>query len=199
MDFYIEIPEDIYKEVQNFNESLGMWFWNIAVMTAPYDTGNLRRAITLKKNTNKHIQIAYDTMKANYLHFLEEGIGPVKKHKGFIKDKTRLAITEQMIIYLKTGRKPIFTPVPYVALRSSSNLFPRERSLLRSAGMNHKVISANERMKISQIYESYYRTANKESLRSGGGKKVQTSKGGYSRKGFNSLVSELYNEARKPI
>ena len=165
MDFYIEITEDVYEQIKNLDQSLGMWFWNIAVMTAPYDTGNLRRAIALKKNTNKHIQIKYDTMKANYLHFLEMGIGPVKKHKGFIEDKTKLAITEQLIIYLKTGIKPLFTPVPFVALRSSRNPFPRERGLLRAAGMNSKVISANERMKISQIYEGYWRTVNKESIR----------------------------------
>jgi len=176
MDFFIEVPEEIYEQVKEFDESLGMWFWNMAVMIAPYATGNLRRSITLTSNRPKKINIRYSLMRANYLKFLEEGIGPVKQHTQFIGTKTRLVIVEQLIIYLQTGRKPMFTRTPYVSLRNTKGVFPSEKAFLRSANMGTQTINANTRMKISQIRETAYRKQNKLKMTSFSGKKVETNK-----------------------
>ncbi len=176
MDFFIEIPEDIYDKAKDFDESLGMWFWNMAVMIAPYASGNLRRSITLPSNRAKMINIRYSLMRANYIKFLEEGIGPVKKHTQFIGTKTRLAIVEQLIIYLQTGKKPMFTRTPYVSLRNTKGVFPSEKAFLRSANMGTQTINANTRMKISQIRETTYRKQNKLKMASFSGKKVETNK-----------------------
>jgi hypothetical protein len=157
MDFFVTVPEELYDQVSTFDSSLGMWFWNMAVMIYPYDTGNARRAISLERNTPKKIKIQYSLMNANYIKFLELGLGPVKKHKGKIGIETRLAIVEQLIIYLKTGRKPLFTRVPFTLLRNSKSVFPSEKAFLRSANMGVSTISPNQRRKISQIRETNYR------------------------------------------
>jgi hypothetical protein len=194
MDFFIEIPEDIYDKAKDFDESLGMWFWNMAVMIAPYASGNLRRSITLPSNRAKMINIRYSLMRANYIKFLEEGIGPVKKHTQFIGTKTRLAIVEQLIIYLQTGKKPMFTRTPYVSLRNTKGVFPSEKAFLRSANMGTQTINANVRSKISQIRETTYRKQHNLKITSFGGKKVATNKM-RSPKGMGILHS-LYLEAK---
>ena len=176
MDFFIEIPEGIYDKVKEFDESLGMWFWNMAVMISPYDTGNLRRSITLVSNKPKKINIRYSLMRANYIKFLEEGLGPVKKHTQFIGTKTRLAIVEQLIIYLQTGKRPMFTRTPYVSLRNTKGVFPSEKAFLRSANMGTQMINPNVRSKISQIREMAYRKQNNLKITSFSGKKVKTNK-----------------------
>lgn len=194
MDFFIEVPEEIYNKIMSFDEALGMWFWNMAVMIAPYDTGNLRRSITLASNNSKKINIRYSLMRANYLKFLEEAIGPVKKHYQFIGTKTRLAIVEQLIIYLQTGKRPMFTRTPYVMLRSSKSVFPAEKAFLRSANMGTQTINANTRRKISQIRETTYRKKNNLKMTSFSGKKVETNKM-RSPKGI-SVLHTMYLEAR---
>ena len=73
MDFYIEISPEMYEKVKELDSSLGMWFWNMAVMIAPRDTGNLRSSITLASNTTKKINIRYNLMKSNYTKLLELG------------------------------------------------------------------------------------------------------------------------------
>jgi len=174
MDFYISVPEEIYEQVKNLDSSLGMWFWNIAVMIAPYKTGNLRSAITLNSNTSKLINIRYNLTRANYIKFLELGVGPVKKYKGFIENQTRLAVLEQLIIYLETAKKPMFTSTPFVTLKSSQSVFPQEKAFLRQADMNVNSITAKARSKISMIRETQYRQTNKIALSSFRGQKVET-------------------------
>lgn len=174
MDFYIELSEEQFDKVKNLDSSLGMWLWNMAVMLAPYDTGNLRRSITLVSNTSKQINVRYNTMQANYIKFLEEGLGPVKKYKGFIEDKTRIAMVESLIEYLKTGENPQYTNAPFVVLRGSSSVFPKERPFLRMADMKANVINANVRRKISQIRELSYRKSIGEDFSQFRGKKAIT-------------------------
>jgi len=157
MDFYITLTEEQFEKVKNLDTSLGMWFWNMAVMISPYDTGNARRAITLTSNTSKRINIRYNLMQANYIKFLEEGVGPVKKYKGYISNRTRMAIVEELIFYLKTGQTPMFTTTPFVLLRSSKNVFHGERKYLSQADMHTNAITANARNKISKIRETQYR------------------------------------------
>jgi len=195
MDFYIELEPQLYNRAREFDPALGMWFWNMAVMIAPYDTGNLRRSITLARNNPKNINIRYSVMRANYLKFLELGVGPVKKHKGFISVNTRLAIVEQLIIYLKTGRKPMFTNTPYVHLRQSRTVFPKERAFLRSANLKTNVIGANTRRKISQIRELSYRNRIGIKMTSFSGLKVETSTT-RSQKGV-SVLNSFYRSAKR--
>jgi len=194
MNFFIEVPEEVYNNVKSFDEALGMWFWNMAVMIAPYDSGNLRRSITLASNTSKKINIRYSLMRANYIKFLEEGMGPVKKHVQFIGTKTRLAIVEQLIIYLQTGKKPMFTRTPYVSLRNTKGVFPAEKAFLRSSNMGTQTINPNVRRKISQIRETNYRKQNNLKITSFRGKKVDTNKM-RSPKGI-SILNTMYLEAK---
>lgn len=201
MDFYIELNEDEYELIKNLDTSLGMWFWNMAVMIAPYDTGNLRKAISLNSNTSKKITIRYNTMQANYIKFLEEGVGPVKKHKDFIGVKTRLAITEELISYLKTGRKPMFTSVPFVATRSSGKVFSREKAFLRQADMHTNAITQKARNKIASVRETQYRKEHGIALTNFSGLKVESGamqkqalKG--STRGI-SLLSQAYQDAKR--
>lgn len=175
MDFYIEVPEEMFERIKELDPALGVWFWNIAVMNSPYDTGNLRRAITLNRNTSKVINIRFNTMQANYITFLEEGVGPVKKYKGFIGNNITLSIVEQLLGYLKTGIRPIMK-VPSVVLRGSKQVFRAERNMLRQAGMYQKAISATSRNRISIIREANYRKEKGIPLSSFSGRKVETTK-----------------------
>lgn len=175
MDFYIEVSEEIFERIKELDPALGMWFWNIAVMSSPYDTGNLRRSITLNRNTSKVINIRFNTMQANYITFLEEGVGPVKKYKGFIGNNITTEIVEQLLGYLKTGVKPIME-VPSVVLRGSKQVFRAERNMLRQAGMYQKAISATARNRISIIREANYRKQKGLPLSSFSGRKVETTK-----------------------
>lgn len=201
MDFYIELTDEQFELVKSLDTSLGMWFWNMAVMIAPYDTGNLRKAITLNSNTSKQITIRYNTMQANYIKFLEEGIGPVKKHKGFIGVTTRLSITEELISYLKTARKPMFTSIPFIATRSSGKVFSREKTFLRQADMHTKSITQNARNKIAGIRETQYRKEHGIALSNFGGIKVESGKIQNERlKGSTrgiSLLSQAYQDAKR--
>lgn len=159
MQIYVVVDEVTYNDLitHGFSRNLGYWFWNIAVMIAPYDTGNLRSSIYLAQNKARHIKITYDFLKANYGMFLEEGIGPVKKYKDFIKVDTTMAITEQLVGWLKTQQKLLYVPVmpkPFVELRASRHQpFSAERALLRQADMNANAITAKSRSVISKIRE----------------------------------------------
>jgi len=194
MDFFIEVPEEMYSNAESFDESLGMWFWNIAVMIAPYASGNLRRSITLASNNSKKINIRYSLMRANYMKFLEEGLGPVKKHTQFIGTKTRLAIVEQLIIHLTTRDNPMVTRTPYVTLRNTKGVFPSEKAFLRSANMGTQTINPNVRRKISQIREANYRKQNSLKVTNFSGKKVRTNKM-RSTNGI-SILNTMYLEAK---
>ena len=166
-DFTIYVGEERFKELlaNGFDSSLGGYFHNIAVMVMAYDTGNARSAISLSKNAPKHIQIHYDLMKANYIKFLEEGVGPVKKHKGIISVLTAGTIAEELIGWLITGSNPTFTSPPVVALRQSkyrpfsaksSVTGLSEKNMLQYSSMNSNAISAQARSEISKVREYTY-------------------------------------------
>jgi|LGVE01.1.fsa_nt_gb hypothetical protein len=196
----IDIMATPYKfdklKKQGFDSALGFWFWNIAVMIAPIDTGNLRSAITLKSNRARRIRISYSTFMANYIKFLEEGQGPVKKYKDFIKKDTTEAIAEQLVAWIITGRRPLFSRQgikPFVKLSASKHSpFTRERMLLKQANMNANVINSKTRMQISKIREVDYSNS-KSSIT---GKRVDTQKTqGHNRasRGISSL-QQIYRE-----
>jgi hypothetical protein len=139
--------------MNGFSKGLAMWLWNIAVAVAPYDTGNLRRAITLNNASNDKIKVAYNIYDAVYLHYLEEGMGPVKKHKGFIGDTTVNAFIRELLYYIKTGKQPLITSKPMTSLRVSehSPMF-YERRILNAIGLKWaKTVTADDRMKLSNL------------------------------------------------
>lgn len=203
MDFYIELSEEEFEKVKNLDSSLGMWLWNIGVMLAPYDTGNLRTAITLASNTSKKINVRYNTMRANYIKFLEEGLGPVKKYKGFIDINTRIAMVEAIIQYLKTGKSPMFTGAPTVVLRQSQSIFSQEKPFLRMANMKTSVINPKVRGKISRIREMNYRRSIGMGATAMIGQRVETitdksQKIKGSTRGISTL-NAVYNQIRKGL
>jgi len=177
MYFYIELTPEELEKVRRLDAALGMHLWNIAVLIAPIDTGNLRRSITLVSNRSKLIRIRYNLTQANYAKFLEEGLGPVKKYKHFMAIDTRLAMVEAIISYLKTGKKPLYFSAPTVQLRSSNRPFSKERTFLRAAGMRANSITPKARNTISKIRETQYRKRNNIPLSSFTGKKVETVNG----------------------
>lgn len=200
MDIYINLTKEQFEKVKNLDSSVGMNAWNTAVMLTPYLTGNARNAIVLARNTSKKITITYDLMKANYIRFLEEGVGPVKKHKGFISTKTALAIAENIVVYLKTGKPLMFNATPQFTLRSTTSVFNQEKKFLRQANLDTKMITPYERRAISMIRETNYRKSIGASLRTARGKRPQTVLNNNqtllkSRKGI-SMLNQMYKETR---
>lgn len=160
MDINIYLTPEEFERVRNLDYRLGYEAWKIADMIAPFDTGNLRSAISLARNNSKLIRIQYNMMTANYIKFLEEGIGPVKKYKGFISVDTTAAIMESVVGYLQSGGKslPTFVRRPIIEKRLSANIFSSEQRLLDFTNrINNNVITFDQRRKISQIRETAYR------------------------------------------
>ncbi len=189
IDVTTDLENFIKLQKQGFDSALGYWFWNMAVMIAPYDTGNLKSSITLKKNKPRRIHISYNTSRANYVRFLEEGQGPVKKYKDFIKKGTAEAIAEQLVSWIMTGKAPSYAVQgikPFVVLKTSVNKpFSRERAFLKQANMNSNVITAKTRMQISRIRDIDF-SGNRSSFN---GQKV-TTLNNFSR-GSNKNISSL--------
>lgn len=148
MDFNIETD----GKTTTMSSELGMWLWNLAVSNAPIDTGNLRRAITMTKNSGTKKQYVYNALNAVYLHYLEEGMGPVKKHKGYISQKTMGDFIQELIYYFKTGKTGMITTPP-VATLTTSKWGPMfyERKMAQALGWSDKQITADDRRKLSQI------------------------------------------------
>ena len=201
----IDIYATPYKfdklQKKGFDSALGYWFWNIAILIAPIDTGNLRSAITLKANKERRIRISYNEFIANYVQFLEEGQGPVKKYQDFIKKDTTEVIAEQLVSWIITGKRPLYAKQgvkPIVQLSASKyKPFSMEKTLLKQANMNASVINARSRMEISKIRELNY-TGSKQTIT---GQRTQTqTSGGYrqTNRGISRLEN-IYKERIKEI
>ena len=65
-------------------------------------------------------------MSANYIRFLEEGLGYVKKYQGFISVDTKMAIVEGVIDFILTGDYPFYSFAPKITLSSTSKIFSKE-------------------------------------------------------------------------
>jgi ribosomal protein L13 len=161
VDFNVETN----KQINHLSSELGMWLWNIAVSDAPIDTGNLRKAITMTKNGAKSKQYVYNALNAVYLHYLEEGLGPIKKHKGFISEKTVGDFIQEIIYYVKTGKTGLITTPPVATLQMSKNgkMF-YEKKIANSLGWSGNQLSADDRKKLSQIRYRYVANSNKASI-----------------------------------
>lgn len=157
MEIKVPVDEEGFKRAKENNSKMGYVAWNIAIMNAPYDTGNLRNAIRLGSNTSRLTTIKYNLMLANYIKFLELGQGRVKKHKGFIRDKTLLDVAIAYIGYIENGTIPEFSYTPVISLNSTSQIFNTEKKVLRSLGIKTSRITSNVRGQISRIRETEYR------------------------------------------
>jgi len=149
MEFYV----DTKFNVKTLSPTLGMSLWNIAVANAPMDTGNLRRAITMNRNGEKHKTYTYNALNAVYLHYLEEGMGPVKKHKGFISQMTMGDMIQEIIYYFKTGGKVLAstTPPSVTLSESKQGLMFYEKKLAKALQWSDSSLTADDRRKLSQI------------------------------------------------
>ena len=203
MDITIYVDEKRYNELlaNGFDPSLGGYFHNIAVMCMAYDTGNARSAISNSKNTPKHIQIHYDLIKANYIKFLDDGVGPVKKHKGIVSVLTTGVIAEELVGWLVSGKNPTFTSAPVVALRQSkyrpfsaksSVTGLSEKDVLAQSQMNTNAISAQARGEVSKVREYTYLRLAGGSFSGSRGVKTQTTRlQGHQHLGSNKNISIL--------
>lgn len=167
VDIYLDEKEYNDLKKNGFDSSYGYHLWNVAVMVAPYDTGNLRRSIKLTSNSAKTIKISYDLAQANYAKFLEEGLGPVKKYKGFISKATYFLIYDQLVGLISSRENmPIYSLRPIVALKTSKHQpFSWERRFLKGADVNSSRVDATNRQTISKIRDLNY-------ISSMGGKKL---------------------------
>ena len=150
MDFHIETDQEITK----LSSGLGYWLWNLAVVLAPVDTGNLRRSIVMSANSDNHKRYVYNTMNAFYLDYLERGIGPIKKYQGFIEFRTVGRFVEEVIHYCVTGKTGLLTGKPMATLQISSNgpMF-HEKDILKNlkVDLNEIEITADDRKYMSRI------------------------------------------------
>ncbi len=198
MSIEISVSPEKYNRllVEGFDSALGFWFWNIAVLITPYDTGAARSAISLRSNKPRKIRVSYDTFRALHIKFLEEGQGPVKKYKDFIKKDTTEAITEQLVSWIITGNRPAFARSgvrPFVKLKTSKYTpFSKERNLLKQANMNSNVITAKARMQISKIRELEHSGIAQRAT----GRKVETTTSiNYKRNNKNiSVLNQIYKD-----
>jgi hypothetical protein len=153
------------KDINTLSPQLGMWLWNIAVSNSPIDTGNLRRAITMNTNSLTKKKYVYNAFNAIYLHYLEEGMGPVKKHKGFISEKTVGDFIQELIYYFKTGKTGMVTTPPVATLSMSKNgpMF-HERKISKFLDWSSKELSADDRQKLSQLRYRALNNSNRERI-----------------------------------
>lgn len=167
MDITLYVDEKRYNEIleNGFDSSMGSFLHNVAIQIMAYDTGNAQSAISLEQNTPRHIRIHYDLMKANYIKFLDMGVGPVKKHKGIVSVLTLNAIAEEVVGWVMSGKRFAFTPLPVIALRESkyrpfgaksSVTGLSEKDVLAQSQMDTNVISAQARREVSKVREYTY-------------------------------------------
>lgn len=199
------VDEKRYEEIRKggFTKAFGYWSWNIAVMGTPLDTGNARSNVFLRTNQPRHISIIWDLFMANYVQFLEEGRGPVKKYKGFISVDILGAMMEQSIAWILTGKEPYYATrelTPFVALGVSKHKpFSMERVFLKQADMNMNNITAKARGEISKIRSLNYSQGLIPQVTRGDKPDTVTKKG---TKGLNRNISKLhqiYNKRKEDL
>lgn len=197
---YLTVDEEQFELIMSFGDDIGYLMLNIGVILSPYDTGNAARSISLTKNNNRIKQITYNTMDANYIKFLEEGIGPVKKHKGYIGVDTRIAIMEGLINYIKTGTYPFISKIPTVQLKDTNNLFSKERQILKAHDIKSDKISADVRRQISRLNEQEYRkNIGNFDFSTKGTKVLETKDFSYGSNRGKNILSKAYKKQMKEM
>lgn len=165
---------------RGFNNNLANGIWNITVNEAPEDTGNLKRNISMLASTRKRTDVFYNAFNAPYLHYLEMGMGPIKKHKGYIEVKTIGSVFGLLIQYYKNGLDGIYSR-PSISLNVSKNgpMFS-EKKLLREMKQSMATLNADERMQLGRIYSRSVTDSNQRTSRRG--MQVEISKRNYVQK-----------------
>lgn len=176
MDIWLSVDKEQYDRIKDLDTHLGMILWNLAVMVAPIDTGNLRRAITLAKNNRKNIRIQYNLLNANYIKFLEYGYGPVKKHKGFISNLTVSIFIETIINFIKVGNidKGLLSLPPLVVLNKAQSVFNQEGKVAKMLNIGKRGLTANQRRQISRYRERVWQESVGSKPTSSIGRKVES-------------------------
>lgn len=196
IDLYLDDRQ--LRRLNSFPDSLGYAMWNIAVLVAPMDTGNLKRAISMSRNTRTLKRINYDLLDANYIKFLELGLGSVKQHKGFIEVKTLSSMVETLVNFAILGIVPPHSKTPHVTLGDTSAIFSQEKKILSSVNIKTDRINANVRRRISRLREIEHRKKMGLDIKSTGGKRIETTNYfSYGSNRGNSMLSKAYTEAKK--
>lgn len=196
-EIVVDVDDIQLERAKRFSEVFGYLMINIAVMLAPIDTGNLRRSITLTQNNKSRKQIRYNLMSANYIRFLEEGLGYVKKYQGFISVDTKMAIVEGVIDFILTGDYPFYSFAPKITLSSTSKIFSKEKQLLKEHEIKTDKISADVRQQISKIREIEFRKQNGSNDFSIKGQKINTTKSFvYGSNRGKSVLSKAYTRIK---
>lgn len=158
MDRSITIISNKYKGLtQDLKDSL----WHVALLSAPYRTGNLRSAIKRLSFGENKVKYIYDSQQAYYTDFLEKGIGRNKKHVGFIEFITVESMMTEIIGSAQYGQTT-FKGIPIMEFKKdvARNY---ERKLLKTMHIDTKKrINAVDRAKLSLIQsQSKKRGANR--------------------------------------
>lgn len=143
------------NDLKDFPQSLAFQLWNIAVAGTPMDTGNARANTKLLVSNEKTIAIGWDTFNANYVDFLERGVGPVKKYKGFISVGVFGSFIQAITEWAYFGKVMGSWSTPVVFTSVSKSPFVAERGILRKVGFSTRKINAIQRERISQIRQMY--------------------------------------------
>ena len=151
VDKVLYVPKNRYEDTKTLSSDLGYAAWNAAIYNAPKDTGNLRASITLVRNTPNLIHIRYNAFFAMYVYYLEEGIGFVTKHAGFIKNRTVPTIVSLVESSLVYDTLPSFSYRPSVTKGFTNRTFGVERRFMREAGIQDDRLSLSGRRAISKM------------------------------------------------
>lgn len=132
-----------------FDSRLASSIWSIHVYGSPMDSGNLRRSIKQVGSSSVRMTFIYDGTQAYYLKYLQEGIGFVKKHKGFIDNNVVNTVRE--LIYWSHYERTTYTSIPSVQL-NKARAMGYERKMLQNSGLSNRIISSGDRARLSKIY-----------------------------------------------
>lgn len=166
MTIYTTLPS--LENFKGFDNNLANAIWSVSVYNAPRDTGNLQRNISMIASTEKRISILYNAFNAPYLHYLEEGLGPIKKHKGYIEDLTMIDVFSLLILYYKRGLGGVYTRPNVVLGTSKYGAMFSEKKLLKDMGQSlNTTLSADERMSLGRIYSRSKIGSNQKTSRRG--------------------------------
>lgn len=155
----MRINIEIDQPIEGLTKELANSIWQTIIYETPYATGNARSAIRLNSNNKTRINFIYDDSIARYIDFLERGVGPVKKYKGFIANNSVASAMREIVYWAQSGGKTTFSGIPIVVVRNKDDegkpILPigyekkRLNELKRDLGVS---ITASERAKLSSMY-----------------------------------------------
>jgi hypothetical protein len=150
-DFTIETNVDA-NQFEHLNNKLKDSLWHVAIINAPYRTGNLRANIK-RSISAKGVNYIYDDLEAYYVDFLERGIGRNKKHVGFIENTTVNGMLTEIVTTMISG-STTFSGIPSIQMRTdvARNY---ERKMARAVGLGkNQRINAYQRALFSRQFSA---------------------------------------------